>query len=368
MKKLLIISIALLPFFTIAQTPFAEKNESVEASLKKVKYDFPKEKINKKNGAGYSLRPELLENPIKKIALVTYFIEDVGMSKENEMVNIAKAWRTSDGLAQIISNNFYDSSIAVLKSNFGASGMELLTPDEFLNTDEKKEYYKTMRIRHSILKKEKTMGASASVSSKSSMPLGGGWVQTSTTTKSASVTRIRVTPQGKGYKPLFFLNESPYTKNYKGDPKPMSLPAIGLYDKKQAQHLGVEMTDKFDVDAVLAVLAVLAVYIVINKMHKKKEIYAVRSITGYMWGANPIQREEGKKGVLYCRGLMFCGARAFYGKGLIIQHPKKHPEMSFEGTNNAMKAIAYRMTNYLTTGKRKMTILENAPNQQPIEQ
>ena len=71
MKNLFKLSLALLPMFAVAQTPFAEKNADVESSLKKIRYDFPKEKINKKNGAGYSLRPELLAKPIKKIALIT---------------------------------------------------------------------------------------------------------------------------------------------------------------------------------------------------------------------------------------------------------------------------------------------------------
>lgn len=331
-----------------AQTPFQKANADVETSLKKMTYDFPKEKINGKNGAGYSLRPELLEKPVKKVALITFFIEDVGMSKENEMINTAKAWRTSDGLAQVFADKFYEQGMETLKETFKKDGIEILMPNEYLDTQEKKDYYSAMMIRHSILKKQKTTGASASVSSKSSMPLGGGWVQTTTSTMSASVNRIRVTPTGTGLKSLFFLNEAPYTKGYKGDPKPMSLPAIGLYDKNQAEHLGLELPKTFDVDAVLAV------YVVVNKMNQKKEIYAVRSITGYMWGPNPIQREEGKTGLIYTRGLMYCGARAFYGKGLIFKDEKKYPEFDYSGFENAMGAIAARMTNYLTTGKRKM--------------
>jgi hypothetical protein len=157
-----------------AQTPFQKANADVETSLKKMTYDFPKEKINGKNGAGYSLRPELLEKPVKKVALITFFIEDVGMSKENEMINTAKAWRTSDGLAQVFADKFYEQGMETLKETFKKDGIEILMPNEYLDTQEKKDYYSAMMIRHSILKKQKTTGASASVSSKSSMPLGGG--------------------------------------------------------------------------------------------------------------------------------------------------------------------------------------------------
>jgi len=330
-----------------AQTPLQKANVDVETAMKKMRYDFPKEKINGKNGAGYSLRPELLEKPVKKVALITFFVEDVGMSKENEMINMAKAWRSSDALAQTFADKFYEQGFETLKKSFADSDMEILMPSEYLDTPEKKEYYDAMRIRHSILKKQRIGGASASVSSSSSMGLGGGWVQTTTSTISASVNRIRVTPTGTGLKSLFFLNEAPYTKKFHGDPKPMSLPVIGLYDKMQAEHLGLELPKTFDVDAVLAV------YVVVNKMHQKKEIYAVRSITGYMWGPNPIQREEGKTGLIYTRGLLYCGARAFYGKGLIFKDEKKYPEFDYSGFENAMGALGKRITHYLTTGKRK---------------
>ncbi len=294
------------------------------------------------------MRTSLLEKPVEKVALVTFFLEDVGMSSESEMLNIANAWRTSDALAQEFVNNFYDKGIEAMKEAFKAGGIDLLLPDEYLDTPEKKEYYENYEVEHMPLKKEKTKGASATVTSKSKTDLGGGWVQTTTRTKSASVTRIKVVPESEDYKVLFFLNESPYTKGYKGDPKPMSFPAIGLYDKKQANSLGFELCNKLKVDAVLGV------YIVVNKMSKKKEEYAVRSISGYMWGPNPIQREEGKKGgLIYTRGIFYCGARAFYGSGLIVKDEKKNPVVDYSGIDNAMTALGNRMTHYLSTGKRK---------------
>ena len=337
-----------LMYVVEAQTPFADANKDVQTSMKKMTYDFPKEIINGKNGAGYSLRTTLLEKPVEKVALVTFFLEDVGMSSESEMLNIAKAWRTSDDLAQEFVNNFYDKGIGALKESFKAGGIDLLLPGEYLDTSEKKEFYENYKVEHTPFKKEKTKGASASVSSKSKMDLGGGWVQTTTRTKSASVTRIKVVPENEEYKVLFFINESPYTKGYKGDPKPMSFPAIGLYDKKQANSMGLDLCKQLGVDAVLGV------YMVINKMSQKKEEYAVRSISGYMWGPNPIQREEGKKGgLIYTRGIFYCGARAFYSSGLTIKDEKKYPTVDYSGIDNALAALGTRMTNYLSTGKRK---------------
>src|SRR5690606_399589 len=189
-------------------------------------------------------------------------------------------------------------------------------------------------------------GASAAVTKSSSTSIGGGWAVTTTQTISASVTRIKVTPENNDYKVLFFLNEAPYTKGFAGDPLPMSMPTIGLYDKKQANSLGYELCNKLEVDAVLAV------YIVVNKLKKNKEIYAIRSVSGYMWGPNPIQREEGDdKGLIYTRGIFYCGARMFAGKGLIFKDEKKYPTPDFTGFDNAMAAMGNRMTHYLKTGK-----------------
>jgi hypothetical protein len=132
----------------------------------------------------------------------------------------------------------------------------------------------------------------------------------------------------------------------------MSMPLIGLYDRQQAEHLGMEMPEMFDGDAVLAV------YIVVNKAHQKKERYTVRSITDYMWGPNTFQHAKGKdRGLIYTRGIIYCGARAFYGKGLYIKHDKKYPTLDYTGIENAMAAMTARMNNYLTTGKRKNNLL-----------
>lgn len=336
------------PVLLLGQTPFASANASAEVAMKKMKYDFPKELINSKNGGGYSLRTELLDNKVEKVALVTFFLEDVGMSSESEMLNLANAWRTSDALAQSFANSFYQKGISSLQSSFKEGGIDLLLPEQYLNTPEKKAYYSNYTVEHMPLKKEKTKGASASVSQTSSTNLGGGWVSTSTKTISASVNRIKVVPEGTDYKVLFFLNEAPYTKGFKGDPLPMSMPTIGLYDKKQANSMGFDLCKKLEVDAVLAV------YIVINKMKKNKEIYAVRSISGYMWGPNPIQREEGKdKGLIYTKGIFYCGARAFYGSGLIFKDEKKYPTPDFTGIDQALAAMGKRITHYLNTGKRK---------------
>lgn len=325
---------------TFSQTPFAKKNASVDDAIKTMKYDFPRETLNKK-GSGYSLKPALLEKPVKKIALVTFFVEDVGMSSENEIINIANAWRTDDELAQEFANQFYANGIDALVSTFNEKGVTLLLPKDYLVSDDLKSFFKDYKVEHSILKKERKGGASASVRSSTDF----GHMKISRT-KAASVDRIKVAPEDSGFKPLFFINEPAYTKGYKGDPKPMSYPAIGLYDQKQATSLGYDLANKLGVDAVLGI------YIVVNKMKKRKDIYAVRSISGYLWGPNPVQRDN-DKGLLYTRGIFYCGTRAFFNKPLVIKDEKKFTTVSYDGIDNSMAAMADRITHYLETGKRR---------------
>jgi hypothetical protein len=345
MKTLTKISFTIVLFIAatcvlFSQTPFAKTNATLESALKSMKYDFPKETLNKKGG-GYSLKPALLAKPVEKIALVSFFVEDVGMSSESEMLNMANAWRTSDDLAQEFSNQLYAKGIDALVQSFKDKGIDLLLANQFLDTKEKKGYYDMYEVEHTIIKKEKKGGASASVSS--STDYGH---MTVTRTKTASVDRIKVSPEESGLKPLFLKNESAYTKGYTGDPKPMSFPAIGLYDKKQARSLGFDLANKLEVDAVLVI------YIVINKMKKNKEIYAIRSISGYLFGPNPIQRED-DKGAIYSRGVFYGGARAFYNKPQTIQDEKDFTTVSYDGIDNSLAAMAVRLSHYLQAGSRK---------------
>ena len=61
-------------FTASAQTPLAKAFSSANDASGEFKNDFPTPKVNKK-GSGYSVNPELLAKPVKKVALVSFFMK-----------------------------------------------------------------------------------------------------------------------------------------------------------------------------------------------------------------------------------------------------------------------------------------------------
>ena len=342
LQKILVITCLAIVTSSYAQAPFSKATASTSLTDKLVKYDFPKETIGK-NGGGYSLAPDQLASPVKKVALVTFFLEDVGMSSDSEMLNFANVWRTSDELAQTHVNGFYKQGIESLIGSFKENGIDLLLPDQYLDTPEKKEYFKNYEVEHTPIKNEKTVGARAGYSS--SRDLGA---MTYTTTVTKTVDRIKITPSDQEMKPLFFINEPGFSKSYKGAPLAMTFQTIGLYDRKQATSLGFDLVNELGVDAVLAV------YIVTNKMSRKKEEYGIRAVSAYMWGPNPVQREDEEgKGLIYSRGIFYGGTRVFFNNPILFQDEKVSPQPSYAGFENIMTSTGNKLARYLINGSRK---------------
>lgn len=74
------------------------------------------------------------------IALVTFHIYDIGTSNHIKNVSITY-YSLSEKGGNLMANAMLKASIASLKESFKKQGVVLLTPDEFLNTKEKREYY-----------------------------------------------------------------------------------------------------------------------------------------------------------------------------------------------------------------------------------
>lgn len=88
---------------------------------------------------------------LKKVGLVCYFLVD-----QNIIDVGAKGW-SYDNLTLAGSKSFvqefYDRSLPVLTESFQQAGISLLTPDQFLDTPEKKEAYANAEIEISKLSK-----------------------------------------------------------------------------------------------------------------------------------------------------------------------------------------------------------------------
>lgn len=343
MKKRSLLSLLLFSctlFTASAQTPLAKAFSSANDASGEFKNDFPTPKVNKK-GTGYSVNPGLLAKPVKKVALVSFFYEDAGSSNESKLTNTANAWRVSDELGQVHVDGFYNSGAPALVQAFKEKNIELLLPKQFLDTEEKKAYYSSFEVEHHSIKNEKKEGASASVK-KTGREFGETAVMyDSKYSKSASVDRLKITATDSQMKPMFLVNElfNGSNDNIHSN-KMMAAGTLFLFDKQMCTSLGYDLAKKLDVDAVLVV------WVLSFKTEKNKENYAVKSISGYMFGPNPVQREE-EGGMSYARGIFYGGQRAYFHGMLPYQNEKKFKDPDFSGFANAMKGMANNMSKTL---------------------
>lgn len=74
------------------------------------------------------------------VALITFHIYDMGTSNQIKNVSITY-YSLSEKGGNIMANSILNGSINQLKESFKKQGVVLLTPDEYLNTDEKRNYY-----------------------------------------------------------------------------------------------------------------------------------------------------------------------------------------------------------------------------------
>jgi len=74
-----------------------------------------------------------------KVGIMTFYISD------NDYSEVSDGWITSykstEEKVNVIAQRIFDQSIAGMKEQYALMGMELLTPDEFLTTDELKHIY-----------------------------------------------------------------------------------------------------------------------------------------------------------------------------------------------------------------------------------
>ena len=308
-------------------TEFAK--ETADTEKIKVKFDFPREGRSS-NGSGYSANMELLNPKPKRVALISYYLYDPGKGKttggaQSSMVT-ASVWRTSDAMGQLQVDGFYDKSIDALKKSFKDNGIDLLTPSEFLDTDEKIDYY--FNFSQESAKKEKT-----SITKRNAT---GGFISE---IASATVSTLKVSPYGKGYRQFFVANEG-------DDESQLSNFQSGIFssNRKLTSSLGNELAKGLGVDAVVVV------YICTRKPKQTKDDYGVNAVVTMMLGPNP-GRDAGSDPEAKNLGQFFCGTRTYYSSPVIFKDAKG-VFGQYDGMANVLSAHAAKMSKYIN-GKEK---------------
>jgi hypothetical protein len=341
MKKIITVLIALLVVSAvIAQNELPIDYPNLDKVLKKTKLTFPKEGRSSKNGGGYSVSLKLLKAPPPKVALVSFFTFDPGLTKSYsysyEGVNyistttVTKKNKTSNGTSAALVEGIYYNNIDKLIAQFKSAGMDLLLPDQFLNTDEKKKYYESFTVAHD---KFNDWAKNLSAGNHTMM---FGWPG--------------------DYKPLDVLYEpfANYTKSgllstmdYKRNVSDGE-PWLFLDDEKMQNSVGFDLASKLDVDAVLIV------YFTIYAPKATK--ICLQNANMMMLGKNPVQPQAGEKKPMFYRHGQFYAASRFQPDITIFNVNKKDEatkNLNVDGFDNIITALATKICEYLQEAGKK---------------
>lgn len=314
------------------ETEFSRETSDPEKI--KVKYDFPGEGRNSNNGSGYSANLDLVDPKPKRVALISYYLYDAGKGKAN--ITGTGAWVTSEFEGQSQVNGFYAKSIGPFKEAFKQNGVELLTPEEFLDTQEKAELYYGF-VQESAKKEKTTISRTKSRTTTSSTPY---FTTTTTITTTATAGTLKVVPSGMGYREFFVANEQEdesAISNFQG--------GIFTANRKLTSNLGYELCKGLGVDAVMVV------YIATRKPKQIQDDYGVNAVVAIMLGPNPVRTAEGADPEARNLGQFYCGTRTFYGSPVIFKEAKGIFGQ-YDGMGNVLAAHANKMSKYIN-GKEK---------------
>jgi hypothetical protein len=271
LQILLAVLLAAPPLF--AQSGF-EKELGTDVDAIAAKVDFDMSGWGKVHGmaSGKGQTPYLqaLKHPPKRVALVSFYAYDPGDTKGFGSPYFGGRYEstrqlTSDG-AGTVATLLHDQGIAALKESLAAYGMQLLTPDEFLDTDAKREAFENFVY-------EIGMGAKFAQAME-----GSG--------KDNKLTRAnRLSVVAPGYR-LFRLV---YGENV----RPMK-----QGDKKIARSLGYDLAHELGVDATL---------VICNLCKATKKEGQLEGVYFYLFGPNGIPGDA--DAFTYWPGHLYVGLR-----------------------------------------------------------
>ncbi len=340
MKTLFLTAGICLSLFVYAQNELPEDYASVEKVAKKTVFNFPTEGRKAKNGGGYSASLKLMKATPKRVALVSFFTFDPGLTKKYSYssegmtyvstTTVTKTRGLSKGSASAIVDGFFYSSIDKLIEKFKANGMDLLLPEQFLDTEEKKQYLESFSVKHDKFNNFiKNLG-------------------------SADHTTVYAWPEGTKpldiiYEPFDNYSKSGMLSTMDYNKKITDKQTMLMLDDENMQNsIGYDLASKLGVDAVL---------IVYFTIYQPKDTRIVlQNANMILMGPNPLQVEEGgKKPLFYRRGQFYCATR-FQPDIIIYNSRKKDPEtqkLNANGFDNVVLGLADPLCTYLTEGIKK---------------
>ena len=245
-----------------------------------------------------------LGTPPKRVALVSFYVWDAG-NEEHSVYNTSMQWSTTKTVTgtgrERAADALYQAAVQPMKEAFAAAGMQLLTPQEFLNTPEKKAAYESFTPEHGSL----------------------GSVMGFLTKKNRSEPQA-----AEGFR----LLQLPSNNNPKNQRFEM---AAQGGDGKLFQGLGHDLATALQVDAVL---------IVYNALQAQSKTIDLLGAYAYMFGPNPVSSADSS---LYWTGHQYSGVYLWIDVPLIETRKGTEVTNSFDDYGLIARALAIKTGEYL---------------------
>ncbi|MDX2284352.1 MAG: hypothetical protein NW241_09325 [Bacteroidia bacterium] len=315
-----------------AQSVIPKFAPSAKAAAGKAQLDFPVEGRKAKNGKGYSANLSALAQPPKRVALVSFYGFDPGITRVSKSTQDAGyvSYTTTTTTTRSAGNGgdiaalFYDKSLAGMKSTFASYGMDLLTPDQYLDTEAKRTAYQAFEVAHSKASEFWAGFGKQALQVFYGYPEGytvcdienepyANYTKTGLTGKKGKVVDVKV-------------------QQFRKDPK-------------MTEALGHDLCKLLGVDAVAVV------YFTHTRPNDEKNMLHNVNLT--LFGPNPIPLPEGKEdAALYSKGVFYAGARYYLGMDgqPFRDYNKKKPEtntISAEGIDHILAGLSTAVGAYI---------------------
>jgi len=329
-KNLSLISFTLL--LAACATPKLSSLAKKESLEGKAKLDFNQDKI-RESGKGFSINMKYLTALPKKIALVSVYVDDPGITKVSGTNSTGKSYTTTNtgsaAAAAFATEFLTNGGLESLKTTFKKYDMDILTPEEFLTDDTKKQYYNGFVVQNSKLNE---LGSKIGAFFKSSGNAG---------------TTIETDEAATGYK-LMKINKREWL-----DTKHHNRAAVqnldGSINNMMIESMGSDLCKNLSVDAVLVLYTT-------QSCDKKwsRDRHWMNAVGMYMFAPNPLPLKEGKKdNMFYSKGLFYCGTRIAFKKALAIDPKIKDETLKAQNQKDnyvayckVISGLADRMGNY----------------------
>jgi hypothetical protein len=268
------------------------------------------------SGRGPQPYLKALGAPPARIALISFYVRDMGNKKENSYTLYGGnyRYRTTNtrtiqveiGALGMLATELHDASIGALKEAFAGVGSKLLTPDEFLDTEARRKAYQDFTFELGFFEK-----AARKLLARDTP----GW---------------RFVGAPEGYRAI----ELTTVGNAKGNDFRLATTGIGVGEL--AQKAGHDLAEALGVDAVA---------IFYNYVQGQKDSISLRGSYLYLFGPNPVPN-TGQS--LYWRGHQYSGVYLKMNVPFVKTDKDGHlVSADYEGYALVAKALGLRMAEHV---------------------